>query len=138
MKLNNNRYDSTFQCWSCFGSFSQWTDSITKFNSSCQTSIDSKLLARRCKLCKQELETIEKLDGGFQILCPFLILETGHIENSSSIESMIETSLSIKHKDNLVVYKLLGYTLLSGGHFTLKTYIDGKFYYYNGITENNQ
>ena len=45
---------------------------MTKFNSSCQTSIDSKLLARRCKLSKQELETIEKLDGGFQIICPFL------------------------------------------------------------------
>ena len=89
-------------------------------------------------MCKQKLETIEKLDGCFRKLCPFLILETGHLENSSSIESMIETSLSIRHKDNLVVYKLLGYTLLAGGHFTLKTCIDGKFYHYDGITKNNQ
>ena len=140
MSLNNNRYDSTYQCWNCFGSFSHWTDlsSLTKFNTSCQTSIDSKLLARMCILCKQESETIEKLDGGFHKLCPFLILETGHLENSSSIETMIETNLSIRNKDNLVVYKLLGYTLLSGGHFTLKAYIDNSLYYYDGMTDNIQ
>ena len=74
INLNNSRYDSNFQCWSCFGNFSQWTDltSLTKFNSSCQTSIESKLLAQRCTLCKQEIETIEKLVEVFKKYVPSL------------------------------------------------------------------
>ena len=136
LNLINNRYNSSFQRWNCFGSYTNWTDltSLTNFDFSCQNTIDNKLIARRCLLCNQESETIEKLNGSFQKLTPFLILETGHLENSSTLESMIETIPSITHLDKLITYKLLGYTLLSGGHFSLKTYIEGKLYCY-GVME---
>ena len=54
-----------------------------------------------------ENETLEKLNGSFQKLTPFLILETGHLENSSTLESMIETILSIIHMDQIITYRLL-------------------------------
>ena len=137
LNLINNRYNISFQCWNCFGSFTNWTDltSLTNFDVGCQNSIDNKLIARRCLLCNQENETLEKLNGSFQKLTPFLILETGHLENSSTLESMIETILSIAHMDQIITYRLLGYTLLSGGHFSLKTYIEGKLYCYDGMED---
>ena len=125
MNLNDNKYDMQLQCWNCMNSFEVWHDisSLQTFISSCQKSIDIRVTVTKCSLCIAEPVKVEKISGKFRKLSPFLILETGHLMNSSSLENMFENTVSITHGDLIVTYKLLGYTLLSNGHFTLKTYI---------------
>ena len=53
--------------------------------------------------------------------------------NLKVAERDIERCTFLTHNDRLLSFHLIGYTLLNGSHFSLKTYIDNILYHYDGM-----
>ena len=130
--LSNLRYESTLKCLSCSKEFTK-LENITTFNKftiNCQTTIENKITPKTCKHCKRKNVIVMRLDGKIVNLSPLLILEVGNLYVA---EKSIEKSICLLHDNRPLKFQLVGYTMLAGNHFTLKTYIKDNLYYYDGI-----
>ena len=68
-----------------------------------------------------------QFQGDFIQLSPLIILELGNLE---VFEEKIEKKIQLAHQNKLQYFQLIGYTLLFGNHFTLKTFIGTNCYHY--------
>ena len=129
--LSCMKYQYQMKCSGCSQEISKRINVTTfdKFANSCQITIESKITTLLCKICKRQNEVIQ-LQGDFIRLSPLLILELGNLK---VLEEKIEEKIHIIHQDKLQHFKLLGYTLLFGNHFTLKTFIGKNRYHYDGM-----
>ena len=130
--LSNLRYESTLKCLSCSKEFTK-LENITTFNKftiNCQTTIENKITPKTCKHCKRKNVIVMRLDGKIVNLSPLLILEVGNLYVA---EKSIKKSICLLHDNSPLKFQLVGYTMLAGNHFTLKTYIKDNLYYYDGI-----
>ena len=71
-----------------------------------------------------------QFQGDFIQLSPLIILELGNLE---VFEDKIEKKIQLAHQNKFQYFQLIGYTLLFGSHFTLKTFIGTNCYHYDGM-----
>ena len=131
-RLSTMRYECELKCENCSRVFKKVENITTfdKFTVNCQTTIDNRITPKVCKHSKREDVVATTLKGRCIKLSPLLILEMGNLKVS---ERDIEKCISLTHNDRLLSFNLIGYTLLFGNHFSLKTYIDDIMYHYDGM-----
>ena len=76
------------------------------------------------------------MSKNFVQLSPLFILEVGHLDSVSKIcENDIEDEIYISHNGKRIRYSLLGYTIHTGLHFSMKTRLRDCWYIYDGIEQ---
>ena len=135
LSLCSDKYKITFQCWSCCYQSEKMLNltTLTQFNSNCQVSINNQINSRfSCLKCRDPASNIERISLEFTELAPLFILEVGHLDESIQA-SNINEEISIRHKEDLLDYTLLGFTIHSGIHFSMRVKIENIWYAYDGM-----
>ena len=129
--LSCMKYKYQIKCMGCSQEISKVINITTfdKFTNNCQATIESKRSSLLCKICKYQNDVIQ-FQGDFIQLSPLIILELGNLE---VFEEKIEKKIQLAHQNKLQYFQLIGYTLLFGNHFTLKTFIGTNCYHYDGM-----
>ena len=135
LSLCSDKYKIIFQCWSCYYQSEKHINltTLTQFNSNCQFSINDKINSSfRCLKCRDPNANIERISLEFIKLIPLLILEVGHLVASIQVSNIIE-EISIRHKEDLLHYTLIDFTVHSGKQFSLKVRTENIWYAYDGM-----
>ena len=135
LSLCSDKYKITFQCWSCCYQSEKKVNltTLTQFNSNCQVSINNQINSRfRSLKCRDPAANIERISLEFTELTPLFILEVGHLGESIQV-SNINEEISIRHKEDLLDYTLLGFTIHSGIHFFMRVRIENIWCAYDGM-----
>ena len=134
--LSDDVYSSTLQCYSCCHIFTitPQLGSISQVSCSLQTSIDNKVIPTRCKKC-QECSNLKLISGCFRVIPSLFIVELGHLTelNCNLMAKAIDESLSIRHNEGILNYKLVGFTLVMGSHFNLIIRLNEVWYKYDDM-----
>ena len=59
-------------------------------------------------------------------------MKTGNLHVN---ENNIEASIHLQHNERTLTFRMIGYTLHYGNHFTLKTVIDDQLFSYDGMRD---
>ena len=83
----------------------------------------------------QECSNLELISGYFRVIPSLFIVELVHLTelNCNLMAKDIDESLSIRHNEGTLNYKLVGLTLVMGSHFNLIIRLNEVWYKYDDM-----
>ena len=130
--LSTQEYHCTFQCPHCSKHFNTKTriNYFTTLIENLQTILNSKVEPKFCKICRWKDTHFKNVSKQFHQLSPLLIIEAGNLQIDAN---MIDNVINMDHGNKMLTFKHIGYTLIYGNHFTLKTFVNQDLVSYDGM-----
>ena len=100
-----------------------------------ESSVNRKLIPTKCKSCGSIDAICERISGYFQIIPILLTIEVGHIlpRNEQVLISDIDKLFTISHHQQILHYKLAGFSIMVNNHFYSILCNNGQLYKYDGL-----